>query len=127
MKKWLFYAGGVLTGIVLTLLFSYYFSRPSEVEEIEKATWFEKPGEIIDERSFDIMQVIDDNAALALSLNLKHVGVIYLLYNDEGKLYYDRETVKVPRGKVARQFGVYRYQTKDQMTKTVPIVKIVDK
>jgi len=73
------------------------------------------------------MQVIDDNAALALSLNLKHVGVIYLLYNDEGKLYYDRETVKVPKGKVARQFGVYRYQTKDQMTKTVPIVKIVDK
>ena len=35
--------------------------------------------------------------------------------------------VKVPEDKVARQVGVYQYETKAEMDKTVPIVRIMDK
>jgi hypothetical protein len=49
-----------------------------------------------------------------------------LLVNDEGKYYFDDDIVEIPKGKVARQIGIYRYMTKDNMKKTVRMIKIMD-
>ena len=64
-----------------------------------------------------------------LSQNLQNVqavsqGTVVLLINDEGKLYYDDEIIKVPQGQQAKQMGIYQYSTESGY-KTVPIVKIM--
>ena len=68
------------------------------------------------------------NAALA-SGNTNYgtySGITCLLINKAGKYYYDEEIVKVPKGKVARQVGIYQYPNKEGMIKTVPIIEIRD-
>ncbi len=50
-----------------------------------------------------------------------------LLINDEGKYYYDDQIIEIPKGKCLRQIGVYKYMTKAEFEKTVPIAKIMDK
>lgn len=50
-----------------------------------------------------------------------------LIVNRERKYYYDDEIVKVPKGKVVRQVGIYQYPTQNDMMKTVPIIMIMDK
>ena len=134
MKKWFIFGGGVITGIVLTFIVTIIYAANQPKNELESdngMTLFDTPGEIIDEESFDVFQVIEENAALVRGKGISggelHIGIVYLLINDEGKYYYDDEIVKVPNGKIVRQMGVYRYLTKDEFEKTVPIVKIVNK
>lgn len=121
MKKFLIFVFGVITGVVLTLAFVYFY----RVTDDNNTIWFDEPGEIITERSFTVIQVLDDNAALALDAN--YSAAIYLLYNEEGKYYYDGEIVNVPKNKKARQVGIYKYATKNLNMKTVPIVQFFDK
>ena len=54
-------------------------------------------------------------------------GAVYLLVNEDGKYYYDDEIIEVPDGKVVRQVGIYKYSTKNDFEKTVPIVQIMNK
>ena len=54
-------------------------------------------------------------------------GAVYLLTNEDGKYYYDEEVVRVPEGKVARQVGIYQYQTTSDFEKTVPIIQFMSK
>lgn len=120
MKKWLFYGGGVLTGIVLTLLFYAFASYRSK----NQTTWFENPGDVIENNKFRVFQVIEKNAALVEDI---YPGTIYLLINKEDKFYYDDEIIDVPDGRVVRQVGIYKYETKTELVKTVPIIRIMDK
>jgi hypothetical protein len=55
-----------------------------------------------------------------------YMGTIYVIVHDDGKLYYDNQIVKVPKGKVVRMMGTYTYTTPKGMEKTVPIIKIMD-
>lgn len=92
----------------------------------EGVTLFDEPGEIIDDvNSFEILQVIYTDFALAFGNNF--AGTLYALYNDENKYYYDREEIEVPKDKVVKQIGIYRYPSKNDIIKTVPIVMITDK
>ena len=132
MKKWLFFGGGVLTGIVLTFVFAFIFSA-SHSGGSDGTTWFEKPGDVIEVKAFKVFQVLGENAALVngqthedLDLEI-FTGAVYLLTNEDGKYYYDDEVVRVPDGKVARQVGIYQYQTKSDFGKTVPIIQIMNK
>lgn len=126
MKKWLFFSGGVLTGVVLTFAFAFIFSANSSNNGI---TWFEDAGDIIDGSSFEVFQVISEDAALVHGESEfgLYLGAVYLLTNGDGKYYYDDEIVKVPEGKVVRQVGIYQYQTKSDFGKTVPIIQIMNK
>lgn len=132
MKKWLIFGGGVLTGIVLTFVFAFIFSA-SRSGGSDGTTWFEKPGDVIEVKAFKVFQVLGENAALVngqthedLDLEI-FTGAVYLLMNEDGKYYYDDEVVRVPDGKVARQVGIYQYQTKSDFGKTVPIIQIMNK
>ncbi len=132
MKKWLIFGGGVLTGVVLTFLFVYIFSSSRSSGE-DGATWFEKPGDVIEVKAFKVFQVLGEDAALVNGQSHEDwdieifTGAVYLLTNEDGKFYYDDEVVRVPEGKVARQVGIYRYQTQSEFGKTVPIIQIMSK
>ena len=126
MKKWLIFGSGVLTGFVLTIILAFALSSHHSNNGI---TWFENAGDIVEEKSFEVFQVIDKNAALVRGeseFNL-YLGPVYLLTNGYGKYYYDEEIVKVPKGNVVRQVGIYKYQTTSDSYKTVPIIQIMDK
>ena len=122
MNKWLIFWGGVVTGVVLTFLFAFFFST-SNSNSNDGITWFEKPGDVIDVKSFTVFQVLDKDAAL---VNGAFTGIVYLLTNEDGKYYYDDELIEVPEGKVARQVGIYQYQTESKFEKTVPIIQIMN-
>ncbi len=127
MKKWLIFLGGVVTGVLLTFLFAFMFSSQKEtsVKEDSGLTMFEQPGDVITEKSFKVIQALEQGAALADGE--KEYMTTFLLVNDEGKYYYDHEIVKVPSGKVARQVGIFKYTSGGGLDRTVPVVKFVDK
>ena len=132
MKKWLVFILGVFTGIVLTILFAVIFSSGVKMNGKNNSgvTWFDKPGDVLEVKSFKVFQVLGDNSALVHGKENNYNyygGAVYLLTNDEGKYYYDDEIVDVPKGKIVRQFGIYQYQTRSEFGKTVPIIRIVDK
>lgn len=130
MKKWLIFGSGVLTGIALTFVIAFIFSAVRSGNN-DGTTWFETPGDVIEVRSFKVFQVIAEDAALVQGATHEeydiYSGAVYLLTNEEGKYYYDDEVVRVPNGKVARQIGIYQYQTKSDFGKTVPIIQIMNK
>ena len=131
MKKTGIFLGGMATGVVLTFVALLIIGLAQNSSAITGVTNFEEPGDIIYEGSFEVMQVIADNAALVHGKerpnSTLYLGTLYLLRNSNGKYYYDDEIVKVPHGKVVRQTGIYKYQTKSEDYKTVPIIEIVDK
>lgn len=132
MKKWLIFCGGILTGIVLTFVFAFIFSASRSGDD-DGITWFEKPGDVIDVEAFEVFQVLGEDAALVHGKSREYSsmevfsGAVYLLTNEDGKYYYDDEVVRVPDDKVARQVGIYQYQTKSDFGKTVPIIQIMSK
>ena len=140
MKKWVAYLLGVLTGIVLMFALAFILNAIHssetnntelvEAEEENGVTMFKEPGDIIEDRDFEVFQVIAKNAALVMGKSVDsdlYLGTIYMLMNDEEKYYYDEEKIKVPKEKVVRQMGIYQYHTKDDIIKTVPIICIMDK
>ena len=126
MKKVLIYLGGVATGIIFMFCLSYLREcKTSESEDqVEDVTRFKEPGDVVKETGFRVFQVLADNAALVMGEDSPLT--VYLLVNDEGKYYFDDDIIEIPKGKVARQIGIYRYMTKDNMKKTVRMIKIMD-
>lgn len=90
---------------------------------------FDKPGEVFVSKSFKILQVVADGMALAHANTGDdfYSGPVCLIINNEGKYYYDDEFVNVPKGKIVRQVGIYKYITTMEIDKTVPVVQIFDK
>lgn len=128
MKQFLIFLLGVIVGVVLAFVFAFYVSS-NDGNDNDGIIRFDNPTEIVNEQSFEVFQVVGDNMALVRgqSSSGNYYGTIYLLVNKEGKYYYDDEIVKVPQGKVVKQVGIYRYITKFDMQKTVPIVQIMNK
>ena len=140
MKKWLIFLCGTVTGIVLTILLAVVVNSLREGKEekvdsselVEKPTLkediklFDEPGDIIKENSLKVFQVLTDHTALVRNIN-SYVGTVYLITNNEKKYYYDTQEIDIPKNKVIRQIGIYRYPTQNDIIKTVPIIMIMDK
>lgn len=142
MKKGLVFVLGVVTGFILAVLLAFLLngkakSSPDVIGESGTETeesrdglkLFDEPGDIMEERSFEVFQVIAENAALVLGKGggySVYRGPIYLIVNHDGKYYYDDEKINTPKGKVVRQIGIYQYPTKNDIVKTVPIIEIMD-
>ncbi|MFV0587486.1 hypothetical protein [Bacteroides reticulotermitis] len=128
MKKVFIYIAGIVTGVILTILFSLLLAKSSN----NGITMFDKPGDNIEGSRFEVFQVVGPGLALArcekkYSENVSSfVGPVLLFVNDDGKLYYDDEIIEIPSGKHARQMGIYEYETKQGGYKTVPIVSIME-
>lgn len=130
MKKIWIYILGILTGIVVTFLTLIIIGKASNAN-LNGMTLFDKPGQIMDETSFKVMQTLGSNAALAngkdSDFDDTYYGLTVLLYNENNETYYDDQIITVPKGKCFRQVGVFSYQTRMEIDKTVPIVMIMDK
>lgn len=134
-KNWIYFIGGVVVGIILTIVTLYFIGTSiqqqlQQEEDDQKTTMFEVPGDVIDVKSFKVFQVVEEGKALvhgeSESSSGLYIGAVYMLTNDEGKLYYDDEILKVSKGKEARQIGIFEYKAALGQ-KTVPIVRIMDK
>ncbi len=86
-------------------------------------TLFEKPGEIIGVKVFEVRRVLNDGSALAKQDEYPH-DLEALFLNDQGQTYYDNQRIQPGSGKCFRQIGIYKY-TEYTQTKTIPVVAIM--
>lgn len=73
--------------------------------------------------NLEVFQVLADNIALA------HMGyytdrIVVLLVGNTDDYFYDDQKLKAPYGKKIKQIGIYKYESKGGMFKTVPAVAI---
>ena len=132
MKKWIVFLLGFISGIVLTFIALIVIGTATTINN--RMTIFEQPGECLSTNDFEVMQVVDDGCALAHEVKWDSflegympTDLLVLVINDNGEYYYDDQIIKVPAGKCMRQVGIYKYPTKMEIEKTVPIVKLMDK
>ena len=139
MKKGLVFFLGMIVGGALTffvslfLLFWFSSSSTSDSDEEGKSplTLFEQPADIIETPSFQVQEVLPDGNAIAKSRH-KEVEGYYtdptvLLLADESSPYYDKQIVKVPKGKSAYRVGSYQYEPYYGSSSTLPVVRIMSK
>ena len=137
MKKIWVYLLGVLSGVILAIIALVIISVAINADNDPAGKmsngmeFFEVPGDIIDESSFEVFQALGDGAALARGrgdgYSSFYSGINALLYNDEDVPYYDKQVIKAPQGKCFRQVGIYRYSSKGGVSRTVPIVMVMDR
>lgn len=122
MKNWGIFLGGVGTGVVLTIVVAVFINLGVNSDPIG-VTNFDRPGEVIERSSLEVLQVVTNTSALVSTYGWSNT--IYLLRNHEGKYYYDDERIELPNGTVFRQTGIYKYTTKAGDVKTVPVIEIM--
>ena len=138
MKKWVVFLLGLFLGCILTVLSLIAISKVADTVTEETANHipglnlFEEPGDEFSASSFEVMQVLASNVALAHSGENKYgrmtyFGTLVLLIGDENTHFYDDQIVEVKSGQVARHIGTYQYETKMEMQKTVPVIMIFEK
>ena len=87
---------------------------------------FEKPKSKIKATDLTVFQVLPDGSALAKVENFSSWGMVVLLLPETDNGYYDDQSITVPKGKSLMQIGVFKYESKEEVVKTVPIVKVYD-
>lgn len=129
MKKiWVFILG-IVTGIILMLVFSVIYVKCSSGSgySSDGMTLFEEVGDCVSDNSFEVLQVLESGNALATEIKAGYriaTGVTVLFLNEGGQTYYDDQIIEIPAGKCARQVGVFKYLTKGNHDATVPVVII---
>lgn len=124
MKKLLIFLGGFVAGILATFLFGYLIVLKDKPDNgLTGLNIFRKRGECITKKQLKIFQTIKPNMALAEFGEFPDETLV-LLINYENEAYYDKQKIKVPVNKCARQIGTYQFETKMEMNKTVPVVII---
>lgn len=126
MKKTLIFLAGIITGIFLLVFLSLFVIDNSPRKGL---TLFEKEGECISTRSFKVIQVLDSGNALANEIDGGGlaIGVTVLFLNESNSSYYDEQIIDIPRGKCAKQIGVFKYTSQANREKTIPAVVIREK
>lgn len=127
MKKALLFIGGLVTGVVLTILIAVLINAANQPNDgFPGLTIFSEKGECITSvGELEVMQVIAPNMALAWTGDFRDFDrILVLLINYDGISYYDDQKIRIPMGECARQIGTYQYTAKSEMVKTVPVVVI---
>ena len=126
--------GGALTFFVslfLLLLFSSTSPSESAEEKNSTLTLFEQPADVIETASFEVQEVFSDGNAIAKSqhkdLEGYYTDPTVLLLVEDNNPYYDKQIVRVPKGKCAYRVGAYQYEPHYGNTSTLPVVRIMDK
>lgn len=123
MKKWLIYVLGVITGVILTFAFAFYvnLSNNSGIIGLEM---FEEPGDYMEYSQFEVFQVVESGCALAHADG--SFGVIVFIIPNENQQFYDEQKIVLKNGQCAQHVGTYKYNTKMEIEKTAPVVRIID-
>ena len=126
MKKIWVYILGVLTGVIVTFVLVGILGivisakdaiSANDSKSIDNLTFFEEPGEVMSDTSYEVFQTLGDNAAIAYGKSLK-----VLVWQEKGYPYYDGQIINLPNGKCFRQVGIYK-----DIVSTLPVVTIMDK
>lgn len=126
-KSVLIYIGGIVTGIILTFVILLFVAKSnSDNPSNDNMIIFEQPQQIIDAKSFEVLQVLPDGNALATVESPENFGMIVMFRAKGNASYYDDQKIEIPTGKCARQIGTYRYMTRNNIEKTVQIIDIVN-
>ncbi len=131
------YIGGIVTGVVLTIAFCFALavsqSNNNEASSNDELQLFESPKQVMNAESFKVIQVLPNGSALATYKEFSRkagdleYGTVVLFQASENSSYYDDQVIKLPKGKCFKQIGTYRYVTRQEMEKTVPVIGIFDK
>jgi hypothetical protein len=99
------------------------------VSGIERDINFKENGELINEKSFKVLQTAGFGALVYGKDEYgSYYGMLYFLDNTGNRTtLYDDKIIKVPKGKEVRTLGVHQYTTRDGRFKTIPVIRIVDK
>ncbi len=125
MKKiWIFLIG-FLCGIVFILTLSFIVVSAKKSSPTADITMLKGEGPVISEHSFTVLSVLDSGNALAYEDSFSNLIVLFLC--EDGRQFYDGQTIDVAPGQCVRQVGTYRYVARNDLTKTVPVVVIRDK
>ena len=90
-------------------------------------TLFDKPGDCVSRKNFEVQEVLESGDAIALEIRETISGHVLtsdlevLILAQEGSNFYNKQIVKAPQGKCARQIGNYKYQEYGN-TKVIPII-----
>lgn len=125
MKKFLLFLFGVIVGVVGTFGTLWFIAQSQSQEQDEGLrglTIFDSPTDCVTKSNLRVIQVQKSNMALAVEEDFS--GLVVLLVNKVGKSYYDNEKITIPKGKCARQVGVFQYENKEHDWKTVPVVDV---
>lgn len=124
MKTWIFYLLGVISGIILTFVFSFCvnMSKSSGIVGLEM---FEEPGDYMEYSQFEVFQVIGDGYALADARDSYDAATV-LIEPNEQQQFYDDQKIVLDDGQCAQHVGTYKYRSGIGVKKTVPVVRIVD-
>ena len=126
MNKWLVYVLGIITGFILTLVFAFYVNLSND-SGIVGLKLFEKPGDCVSRKNFEVQEVLESGDAIALEIREIYSGYVstsdleVLVLAQEGSSFYNNQILKAPRGNCARQIGTYKYQ-KYGDAKVIPII-----
>ena len=127
-KSILIYVGGIVTGIIFTFAFFFVaLGNANGTPSDDNVVLFEKPQQEIKVKSFKVLQVLPDGSALATVEDFSNMGMVVLFLANKSVSYYDDQKIDVPFGKFVMQIGTYKYMTRNEMEKTVPVVEIMDK
>ena len=123
------YVAGIVTGVVLTFMVGFLVTKLQARSSSDEIVMFDKPLGVVPGDIFEVIQVMPDGSALATGCSIlsDNYGTIVLFIGDESTSYYDNQKIYVPDGKVLKQVGTYSYMARNEMYKTVPIVKIMAK
>ena len=124
MNKFISHVVKALLAIILVVTTSCSGSKQNDVVKyLDKPVSFENGGT----KSFQIFQVISEDANAALATE-GHGGLSFFNYLVNGKIvlllgntFYDGQVVYVES---PMQVGIYRYETKDNEIKTVPVIDV---
>lgn len=117
MKKIWVYLLGILTGIALTFIAAVIINASNSYG----MKFFDEPGEVFYSGDLTVFQALG-NSGLAHEGGYNSVTV--LVYNPDGEPYYDGQIVSPGYEECFRHVGIYRYKSKDDNYRTVPIVAI---
>ncbi len=96
---------------------------------------FAKPGNCVGGSYFQVEKVMDKHYAIAQEQDYYDYtdtylskDLIVLFYSPEEHAFYDEQIIKIPKGKCARQLGLYNWKEYEYSdVKVIPIVQIMDK
>ncbi|MDE5987679.1 MAG: hypothetical protein K2H16_10485 [Prevotella sp.] len=135
MKQAGIFIAGMVCGVILFCIIATAITR-NGANGSSDVTLFEQEGNTVSTNSFKVFQVIGSEGALAMETRPLGIGsedlsvstnLVVFFLNKDGVSYYDDQIIKVPAGKCVKQIGIYKYLTKDEREKTVPIVDIRDR
>lgn len=129
MKNLLIYILGIFTGLVIIFFIGLNGSNKTAIDNpynLKGLVMLEDEGECITNKSLKVFQTINTNKALVEPITNGNINNndLFLLVNNNNKIYYDGEIIKIPSKKCAKQIGVFSYETKSEDWKTVPVVII---